>query len=66
MKHVEKVFKYNCPMYGEIDEIILDVAEEIKKGFHISQIEQLPPHYKDINNFEPNLIITLTKIGEQK
>ena len=64
MKHVEKVFKYNNPMYGEIDEIVLDVAEELKKGFHISQIEQIPFPYKNSNNFEPNLIITLTKIGE--
>lgn len=64
MKHVEKVFKYNSPMYGEIDEIVLDVAEELKKGFHISQIKQIPFPYKDDNDFESNLIITLTKIGE--
>ncbi len=62
---VEKVLKCCtfCRGYSEIDSLVIELAEEIKKGYHISNIEMTPSMSVHEINKEPDLIITLTKVG---
>lgn len=62
---VEKVIKC-CTFYrgcSEIDSLVMELAEEIKKGYHISNIEMTPSICVNEINREPDLIITLRKVG---
>ena len=62
---IEKVLKcctfYNG--YSSIDDLVMELAEEIKKGYHISNIEMTPSMSVNEVNREPDLIITLRKVG---
>lgn len=62
---IEKVLKCCtfCRGYSEIDSLVIELAEEIKKGYHISNIEMTPSMSVNEINKEPDLIITLTKVG---
>lgn len=62
---VEKVLKCCtfCKGYSEIDSLILELAEEIKQGYHISSIEHAPSMSIHEVNREPDLIITLRNVG---
>ena len=63
---VEKVFKcctfYNG--YSEIDSLVMELAEEIKQGYHISNIKMTPSMSMSVDkiNRESDLIITLRKV----
>lgn len=62
---VEKVFKC-CTFgrgYGEIDSLVVELAKEIEQDYHISSIEMTPSISTNTISREPNLIITLTKLG---
>ena len=62
---IEKVLKC-CTFgkgYSEIDSLVMTLAEEIKQGYHISNIEVTPSTIVNIVNKEPDLIITLRKVG---
>lgn len=63
---IEKVFKcctFYCG-YGEIDSLVMELAEEIKQGYHITNIERTPSISIHTVNTEPDLIITLRKVGD--
>ena len=62
---IEKVLKCCtfCRGYSEIDSLVIELAEEIKKGYHISNIEMTSSMSVNEINREPDLIITLTKVG---
>ena len=62
---IEKVLKC-CTFYkgyGEIDSLVMELAEEIKQGYHIANIEMTPSMSIHEVNTEPDLIITLRKVG---
>ena len=62
---IEKVYKC-CTFYkrySEIDSLVMELAEEIKQGYHISKIESAPRMSVNEINTEPDLIITLRKVG---
>lgn len=61
---IEKVLKCCtfCRGYNEIDSLVIELAEEIKQGYHISNIKMTPSMSVDKINREPDLIITLRKV----
>ena len=65
---VEKVFKCCtfCRGYNEIDSLVIKLAEEIKQGYHISNIKMTPSMSVHEVDIEPDLIITLRKVGVTK
>lgn len=62
---VEKVLKccVSFKGYSEADSLVLDLAEEIKQGYHIAKIEMTPSMSINEINREPDLIITLRNVG---
>ena len=62
---IEKVLKCCtfCRGYSNIDNLVMELAEEIKKGYHISNIEMTPSMSVNSVNTEPDLIVTLRKVG---
>lgn len=57
---VEKSYKC-CSYFKGVDDLILQVAEDIKKGYHVVQVEKKDKDFSGPYLFEPNLIITLRK-----
>lgn len=57
-----KIYQLNTNdcMYGDLDAIVLELAQEIKKGYRIKCIEiKTPPFETEATLKEPNLSITL-------
>lgn len=65
---IEKVFKcYTfCKGHNEIDSLVMELAEEIKQGYHISKIDMVPSMSVNTINEEPDLAVTLRKVGVVK
>ena len=63
---MEKVFKCTTfySGYGSLDSLVLELAEEIKKGYHISDIEREVGTSVNTVVKEPDLIVTLRKVEE--
>lgn len=58
---VEKIYKC-CSYHKGVDDLILEAAEDIKKGYHVVQVEKEDMNFSgSMLLFEPNLIVTLRK-----
>ena len=58
---VEKTYKC-CSYYKGVDDLVLEAAEDIKKGYHVVQVEKEDMNFSgSLRLLEPNLIVTLRK-----
>lgn len=57
---VEKTYKC-CSFLKEVNDLFLEVAEDIKKGYNVVQVEKEDMNSSNFYIFEPNLIVTLRK-----
>lgn len=57
---IEKTYKY-CSYFQRVDDLILEAAEDIKKGYHVIQIEKKDINLSSAYLIAPNVVITLRK-----
>lgn len=57
---VEKTYKC-CSFYKGVNDLFLEVAEDIKKGYNVVQMEKEDMNFSSSYLLEPNLVVTLRK-----